>query len=31
MKDWWDTLQSRERYLVLIATALVTLAILCKA
>ena len=28
MKDWWDTLQSRERYLVLIAAALVSLAIL---
>ncbi|MBT8124987.1 MAG: type II secretion system protein M, partial [Gammaproteobacteria bacterium] len=28
MKDWWETLQSRERYMVLIATVLVSLAIL---
>lgn len=27
MKDWWDTLQSRERYMVLAATVLVALAI----
>jgi len=28
MKDWWESLQSRERYMVLIATALVSLVIL---
>ncbi len=28
MKDWWETLQSRERYMVLIATVLVSIAIL---
>lgn len=28
MKDWWDTLQSRERYMVLIAAVLVSIAIL---
>lgn len=28
MKDWWETLQSRERYMVLIAAVLVTIAIL---
>jgi general secretion pathway protein M len=27
MKDWWDTLQSRERYMVLAAAAVVVLAI----
>lgn len=28
MKDWWETLQSRERYLVLFAAILVSIAIL---
>ena len=28
MKDWWETLQSRERYMVLAAAVLVALAIL---
>ena len=28
MKDWWETLQSRERYMVLIAAVLVSIAIL---
>lgn len=28
MKDWWETLQSRERYMVLVAAALVSIAIL---
>lgn len=28
MKDWWETLQSRERYMVLIAAVLVSITIL---
>lgn len=28
MKDWWETLQSRERYMVLVAAVLVSIAIL---
>jgi len=28
MKDWWDSLQSRERYMVLVASVLVALLIL---
>lgn len=28
MKDWWETLQSRERYMVFIAAVLVSIAIL---